>query len=96
MYSLQDDWNCIRTQIEVSFIRTIISVSQLNIGQKNQKQLVLILCGVLLLFSSFFIRVFSLWTCFTLSLLLVSLTFLILTFDLLVCVSSVIAFRFNQ
>lgn len=50
-----------------------IDLSQLNIGQKNQKQLVLILCGVLLLFSSFFIRVFSLWTCFTLSLLLVSI-----------------------
>ncbi|KAL5256919.1 hypothetical protein ACHWQZ_G012002 [Mnemiopsis leidyi] len=59
-------------------IRTIysdvfgIDLNQLNITPANQKQLVLILCGILLLFSSFIIRIFSLWTIFTLSLLLVS------------------------
>ncbi|XP_063673818.1 uncharacterized protein LOC134811042 isoform X1 [Bolinopsis microptera] len=59
-------------------IRTIysdvfgIDLNQLKITQANQKQLVLILCGVLLLFSTFIIRIFSLWTIFTLSLLLVS------------------------
>lgn len=50
-----------------------IDLQQLNISKSNQKQLVLILCGVMLLLSSFVIRIFSLWTCFTLSLLLVSI-----------------------
>ena len=61
----------------IFFHTVIFSVNQLNITPANQKQLVLILCGVLLLFSSFIIRIFSLWTIFTLSLLLVCFLFVV-------------------
>eukprot|EP00116_Pleurobrachia_bachei_P008905 sb/3469167/ len=48
-----------------------IDLGNLNITPENQKQIALGLCGVFLLISTFLVRIFSLWTCFTLSLLMV-------------------------
>ena len=49
-----------------------VDVTQITINKSNQKQLTLILVACLLLLSSVVVRVFSLWTLFTMSLLLIS------------------------